>query len=118
MYVVYTPLLRKTRSDSVTAGLRNGIVIKNGVRKYVAYVVMRAALMQITSCHYGYGMLCRLAPSSTTSARRLLGTTCRMPFSLMFAVCGPASMGLGRSRLGTTARSRGGFAVPIGTQPA
>ena len=86
--------------------------------QYVAYVVMRAALMQITSCHYGYGMLCRLAPSSTTSARRLLGTTCRMPFSLMFAVCGPASMSLGRSRLGTTARSRGGFAVPIGTQPA
>ena len=86
--------------------------------QYVAYVVMRAALMQITSCHYGYGMLCRLAPSSTTSARRLLGTTCRMPFSLMFAVCGPASMSLGRSRLGTTARSRGGFAMPIGTQPA
>ena len=86
--------------------------------QYVAYVVMRAALMQITSCHYGYGMLCRLAPSSTTSARRLLGTTCRMFFSLMFAVCGPACMSLGRSRLGTTARSRGGFAVPIGTQPA
>jgi hypothetical protein len=41
-----------------------------------------------------------------------------MPFSLMFAVCGPASMSLGRSRLGTTARSRGGFAMPIGTQPA
>ena len=86
--------------------------------QYVAYVVMRAALMQITSCHYGYGMLCRLAPSSATSARRLLGTTCRMPLSMMFAICGPASMSLGRSRLGTTARSRGGFAMPIGTQPA
>jgi hypothetical protein len=40
MYVVYTPLLRKTRSDSVTAGLRNGIVIKYWVGQCVAYVVI------------------------------------------------------------------------------
>ena len=40
MYVVYTQLLRKTGKDSVTAGLRNGILIKNGVRQYVVYVVI------------------------------------------------------------------------------
>ena len=40
MYVLNTQLLRKTRSDSVTTGLRNGILIKNGVREYVGYVVI------------------------------------------------------------------------------
>ena len=40
MYVVYSQLLRKTRSDSVATGLRNGILIKNGVRQYVVYVVI------------------------------------------------------------------------------
>jgi hypothetical protein len=40
MYVVYTPLLHKIRSDTVTAGLRNGILIKNWMRLYVDYAVI------------------------------------------------------------------------------
>ena len=37
---VYSQLLRKTRSDSVATGLRNGILIKNWVRNGVDYVVI------------------------------------------------------------------------------
>jgi len=57
MHVVYTPLLRKTRSDSVTAGVRNGIVIKNGVRKYVAYVVIGRLGLVIAWVVAGYPMV-------------------------------------------------------------
>jgi len=39
-----TQLLRKTQSDSVTIGLRYGILIKNGVRQYVGYVVIDCRL--------------------------------------------------------------------------
>ena len=57
MYVVYTQLLRKTGKGSVTAGLRNGILIKDGVRQYVGYVVIDCVGSIIPWVVAGYPMV-------------------------------------------------------------
>ena len=54
----------------------------------IAHVVKRSRFMQIMSCPHGYCMLCRSAPSSTTSTR--LDASCRMLISLMLGIRGPA----------------------------
>jgi hypothetical protein len=58
MYVVYTPChYHEIRSDSVTADLRNGILIKNWVGNFVDYAVVGRLGSVISWFVAGYPMV-------------------------------------------------------------